>query len=74
MEILAAIGLIERAFKIGEALLNKDTIADAKRAYDVASSLFKGIKNNDVSDADLEKNEAVLDALITEFNIPLPPA
>jgi len=70
MDLALILSLVERGIGIANALLTADNIAGAERVWASLMAIMK--PPTDVTQADLDKVEAELDALLTEFDLPLP--
>lgn len=73
MEFAAILALIEKGIAIGSVLLEAGQSEGAKRAFDAVKNFVTGAKKAEPTAADLDELEAVLDALLDEFNEELPP-
>ena len=69
MDAAAILVLVEKAIGIASSLIIAGQ--SAAPAYQALINLFN--RSDAITQDDLDKTEAVLDALIDEFNIPLPP-
>ena len=69
MEAAAILALVEKGVTIATALIAAGQ--SAAPAYQAIVNLFN--RETPIAQADLDKTEAVLDALIDQFNVELPP-
>ena len=69
MDAAAILALVEKAIGIASSLIIAGQ--SAAPAYQALINLFN--RSGAITQTDLDKTEAVLDALIDEFNVPLPP-
>jgi hypothetical protein len=69
MEAAAILALVEKGITIGSALLAAGM--SAAPAFAAIGKLFD--RETAITQSDLDETEAVLDALLDQFNIELPP-
>lgn len=74
MEIAAILALIDKGLTIGTILLEAGQSEGAKRAFQSVKDFVSGAKKESPTKEAIEKTETVLDALLDEFNEPLPEA
>lgn len=72
MDIVAILALVAKGISVAEALYTAGQ--EAAPAFNALKDLITGAQKGDISDADLAKTETVLDNLIDDFNIELPPS
>lgn len=70
MDIAAILALVSKGVSVANALIEAGQ--NAGPAITALMNLLKG-NQKEITQADLDKCEAVLDALLDEFQIPLPP-
>lgn len=70
MDILAVLGLIEKAVSVASVLIA--AAKDAGPALQAIKDLITGAKQGKVTDQQLADTEALLDSLIEDFNQDLP--
>lgn len=70
MDLALILSLVERGVGIANALLTADNIAGAERVWASLMTIMK--PPAEVTQDDLDKVEAELDALLDEFNVELP--
>ncbi len=70
MDIVAILALIAKGVSIAETLIAAGQSAGP--AIEVIKNLVTGAQTGKVTQDTLDKNEAVLDALIEDFNEPIP--
>lgn len=71
MDIIAILALIEKGITIAQALLAAGQ--SAVPAFEALKNLITGAKNGTVTDDQLNETETLLDQLISDFNLDLPP-
>lgn len=72
MDIVAILALVAKGIAVAQALL--DAGQTAAPALLAIKDVITGAQTGTVTQADLDKTEAVLDQLIADFNVELPPA
>ncbi len=72
MDPITIIALIGKGLTIAQALI--DAGQSAAPAISSLVALVTGAKAGTVTQADLDKSEALLDSLVADFNLELPPA
>lgn len=72
MDIMAILLLVEKGVAVASTLIA--AAQNAEPALQAIKDLITGAKTGTVTQADLDKTEAVLDALIDDFNTDLPPS
>ena len=71
MQIVAILALIAKGISVAEALYAAGQ--EAAPAFSALKDLVTGAQKGTVTDEDLAKTEALLDSMIDDFNIDLPP-
>lgn len=71
MDIIAILALVEKGITIAEALLSAGQ--SAVPAFDALKNLITGAKAGTVTQEQLDATETLLDQLIADFNLDLPP-
>ena len=66
MEIAAILSLVMKGISVAEALYTAGQ--EAAPAFSALKDLVTGAQNGTVTQADLDKTEALLDSLIEDFN------
>ncbi len=72
MDIVAILALVAKGISVAEALYTAGQ--EATPAFNALKDLITGAQKGAVSDTDLAKTEALLDSMIDDFNLDLPPA
>ncbi len=72
METAAIIALLEKGFTVVGALYEAGNSEAGKRAIKIVTDFIGLTKAGPVTDASIGETEALLDALLDEFNLPLP--
>lgn len=72
MDIIAIVSLIERGVKIAETFWEKGNSEGGKRATKIVTDLIGLTKAEEVTADTIKEHRALLDALLDEFNEPLP--
>ena len=72
MNIVAILALIAKGISVAEALYAAGK--EAGPALKVIKDLVTGAQNGNVTQAELDQTETLLDSLISDFNTDLPPA
>jgi len=70
MDIALILDLAMKGLSVANTLITVGK--NAVPAIDAVKQLISGAQAGTLTDADLDKTEAVLDALIEDFNAPLP--
>lgn len=70
MDVMAVLLLIEKGISVAEVLIS--AAKDAGPAFQAIKDLITGAKQGSVTDQQLADTEALLDALIADFNTDLP--
>lgn len=71
MDILAVLALITKGITIAQALLAAGQ--SAVPAFDALKNLISGAQSGSVTQAQLDQTEALLDQMVDDFNLDLPP-
>lgn len=71
MEIMAVLALVAKGISVATALIG--AAQSAEPALKAIADLVTGAQKGAVTQGDLDKTEALLDSLIEDFNIELPP-
>lgn len=72
MDVLAIMALVAKGISVISALIAAEQSAEP--AIKAIADLVTGAQKGAVTQADLDKTEALLDSLIDDFNIELPPS
>lgn len=72
MDITAILTLVSKGITIANALIEAGQ--NAAPALTAIGNLVTGAKKGAVTQEELDKTEALLDALIADFNVDLPPS
>jgi hypothetical protein len=72
MDALAIFALVAKGISVISALISAEQSAEP--ALKAIADLVTGAQKGGVSQADLDKTEVLLDSLIDDFNLELPPA
>jgi hypothetical protein len=72
MDPITIIALVGKGLVIADALISAGQ--SAAPAITSLISLVSGTKAGTITQADLDKSEALLDSLVADFNLDLPPA
>jgi len=70
MDIALVLDLVMKGLSVANTLITVGK--NAIPAIDAVKELIAGAQSGTLTDADLDKTEAVLDALIEDFNKPIP--